>query len=72
METVSLTPDLVGAVERELPNRMLPLTRYWKWGFQLHSPDVLEEFDGLSMGEKSLLSGGLVNMLRSEKFRWQG
>ncbi|KAG8525651.1 uncharacterized protein KY384_000411 [Bacidia gigantensis] len=45
---------------------------YDEWVLELYGGEVVERYGGLAMGEKSLLPIGLVNLLKSEKIRWQG
>jgi len=45
---------------------------YNKWIMACFGPEVIQKFGGLSVGDRSLLPVGLVNLLRSEKVRWQG
>ena len=45
---------------------------YDKWIMQLYGPEIIREYGALSLGDSELLPIGLVNMMRSEKFRWQG
>lgn len=40
--------------------------------FELYGPEVMRECGDLRLGEKEYLPLGLLETLRSEKFRWQG
>lgn len=43
----------------------------YKWLLQLHSPELLQRFGGLSILDKGLLPLGVMKMLRSKKVTWQ-
>jgi hypothetical protein len=45
---------------------------YWQWTVQLYAAEAMERFGGLGLGEKEMLPVELVNLLRSERVRWQG
>jgi len=44
---------------------------YDAWLMQLYGPEIIRRYGGLAMGDERLLPIGLVDMLRSEKIRWQ-
>ncbi|KAH0081220.1 hypothetical protein KCU60_g16410, partial [Aureobasidium melanogenum] len=45
---------------------------YWRWTLHLYAAEAMERFGGLGLGEKEMLPVELVNLLRSERVRWQG
>ncbi|KAI5210901.1 hypothetical protein AUEXF2481DRAFT_42742 [Aureobasidium subglaciale EXF-2481] len=45
---------------------------YWRWTVQLYGAEAMERFGGLGLGEKEMLPVELVNLMRSERVRWQG
>ena len=45
---------------------------YWCWTVHLYAAEAMERFGGLGLGEKEMLPVELVNLLRSERVRWQG
>jgi hypothetical protein len=45
---------------------------YWRWTVHLYAAEAMERFGGLGLGEKEMLPVELVNLLRSERVRWQG
>ncbi|CAD0094180.1 unnamed protein product [Aureobasidium vineae] len=45
---------------------------YWRWTVHLYAAEAIERFGGLGVGEKEMLPVELVNLLRSERVRWQG
>ncbi|KAF2710694.1 hypothetical protein K504DRAFT_403524 [Pleomassaria siparia CBS 279.74] len=49
-------------------------SHYWRWIFTLYAGDLKQRFggSGLQLGKRDLLPVGLVDVLRSEKVRWQG
>ncbi|KAF2279623.1 uncharacterized protein EI97DRAFT_430655 [Westerdykella ornata] len=63
--------DVVGSAQF---NRKMEDTPYWRWIYALYAGEVKERFggEGLQLGERDLLPVGLVEVLRSEKVRWEG
>jgi hypothetical protein len=49
-------------------------TEYWKWIWNLYEGDIKQRFggDGVQLGERSLLPVGLLDVLKKQKFRWEG
>lgn len=49
-------------------------TPYWLWIYNLYAGDMKQRFggQGLQLGERDLLPVGLVDVLKSEKVRWEG
>lgn len=49
-------------------------TPYWRWIYTLYCGELKQKFggDGLQLGERDLLPVGLVDVLKSEKVRWEG
>ena len=47
---------------------------YWKWICNLYEGDIKQRFggDGVQLGDRSLLPTGLMDILKSEKVRWDG
>ncbi|PVH97499.1 hypothetical protein DM02DRAFT_616465 [Periconia macrospinosa] len=47
---------------------------YWRWIYRLYGGGLKQRFGGhgLQIGERDLLPLGLVDVLKSEKVRWQG
>ncbi len=66
---VEPTPDVVNA--RKMIGG-LKEESYDAWVMQLYGPKIIRRYGGLAMGDERLLPIGLVDMLRSEKIRWQG
>lgn len=66
---VEFTPNVVSA-RRSLGE--LKSESYDAWVMQLRGPEIIRRYGGLAMGDQRLLPIGLVDMLRSEKIRWQG
>jgi hypothetical protein len=52
----------------------LESSSYWLWIFTLYAGDLKQRFggQGLQLGERDLLPVGLVEVLKSEKVRWEG
>lgn len=66
---VELTPDIHNAFKSfPIGHTQSP---YDRWVLQMYGPDIIRKYGGLALGDKKLLPIGLVNMLRSEKIRWQ-
>lgn len=66
---VESTPDVVNARKSV---KGLKDEVYDAWVMQLYGPEIIRRYGGLAMGDERLLPIGLVDMLRSEKIRWQG
>jgi hypothetical protein len=49
-------------------------SQYWLWIFNLYAGDLKRRFggQGLQLGDRDLLPVGLVEVLQSEKVRWEG
>jgi hypothetical protein len=45
---------------------------YWRWTVQLYAAEAMERFGALGLSETEMLPVELVNLLRSERVRWQG
>jgi len=47
---------------------------YWKWICNLYEGDIKKRFggDGVQLGDRSSLPVGLLEVLKSEKVRWEG
>jgi hypothetical protein len=45
---------------------------YWRWTVHLYAAEAMQRFGSLGLGEKEMLPVELVNLLRSERVRWQG
>lgn len=67
-EQVETPPEILAA----LRERSLEETPYWLWIYNLYGGDITKRFGGLQFGERDLLPVGLVDVLRSEKVRWEG
>ena len=52
----------------------LEASPYWLWILTLYAGDLKQRFggQGLQLGERDLLPLGLVEVLQSEKVRWEG
>jgi hypothetical protein len=69
-ELINVSADLSrGLSEHDLEN-----SPYWRWICNLYAGDMKQRFggQGLQLGERDLLPVGLVNVLKSEKVRWEG
>lgn len=66
---IESTPDVVNARK---PTGGLESEFYDAWMMQLYGPEIIRRYGGLAIGDERLLPFGLVDMLRSEKIRWQG
>ena len=60
------------AVTPGFKSNWLLMQPYWKWIVELHGGPIIEQFGGLRLGEEAFLPIGLLDVLRSEKARWQG
>ncbi|PSN60610.1 hypothetical protein BS50DRAFT_579135 [Corynespora cassiicola Philippines] len=45
---------------------------YWIWIYNLYAGDIQQRFGSLQFGERDLLPVGLVDVLKSERVRWEG
>ncbi|KAF2269164.1 hypothetical protein CC78DRAFT_575267 [Lojkania enalia] len=66
-ERVDTTIELNSA----LRSRGLESSPYWIWIYNLYAGDMKQRFGGLQLGERDLLPVGLVDVLKSEKVRWE-
>ena len=64
--------ETLPAVRAALQERSLEETPYWLWIYNLYGGDISKRFGGLQLGERDLLPVGLVDVLKSEKVRWEG
>jgi hypothetical protein len=62
------------ALRSALSSSSLDKSPYWMWIYNLYSRDMMQKFggQGLQLGERDLLPVGLVDVLMSEKVRWEG
>lgn len=60
------------AVLTTLHEHSLEESPYWLWIYNLYGGDMNKRFGGLQLGERDMLPVGLVDVLRSEKVRWEG
>lgn len=72
-ERVQTNAEMTQAL-RMSENSDLEASPYWLWIFSLYAGDMKQRFggQGLQLGERDLLPLGLVEMLKSEKVRWEG
>jgi hypothetical protein len=72
-ERVQTTQELLMAL-RTSGAATLEASPYWLWIFTLYAGDLKQRFggQGLQLGERDLLPVGLVEVLKSEKVRWEG
>jgi hypothetical protein len=64
--------DTLPALRSTLRDRALDDSPYWLWIYNLYAGDMNRRFGGLQLGERDLLPVGLVDVLRSERVRWEG
>lgn len=43
---------------------------YWQWVAQLHGPEIIQRFGGLTLVEPGLLPMGMVSFFRDQKVKW--
>ncbi|KAF1965677.1 hypothetical protein BU23DRAFT_488894 [Bimuria novae-zelandiae CBS 107.79] len=67
-EVVESPPAILTTIRQ----RNLEDTPYWSWIYSLYGGDLSKRFGGLQLGERDLLPVGLVDVLKSEKVRWEG
>ncbi|CAI6341043.1 unnamed protein product [Periconia digitata] len=69
-EIIEASAEMLTAIR----NLGLTDTTYWRWIHNLYVGDMKQRFgdQGLQLGERDLLPLGLVDMLKSEKVRWEG
>ncbi|KAJ4295002.1 hypothetical protein N0V90_007010 [Kalmusia sp. IMI 367209] len=60
------------AILTTLRDRSLDASPYWLWICNLYAGDMNKRFGGLQLGDRDLLPVGLVDVLKSEKVRWEG
>jgi hypothetical protein len=68
VEGTTVVKDAVDAVPGG--TRWKDLGVYEKWLFELYGKEMIEEFGGVVLGEKSMLPLGMVESLKSERTRW--
>ena len=61
------------ALRRSDAPHALGSNRYWLWIFNLYAGNLKQRFggQGIQLGERDLLPVGLVEVLKSEKVRWE-
>lgn len=64
--------ETLPSIESTLRERNLERSPYWLWIYNLYVGDMNKRFGGLQLGERDLLPVGLVDVLRSERVRWEG
>lgn len=64
--------ETLPAIRDMLRERSLEESPYWLWIYDLYAGDMNRRFGGLQLGERDLLPVGLVDVLRSERVRWEG
>ncbi|KAJ4355427.1 uncharacterized protein N0V89_003443 [Didymosphaeria variabile] len=64
--------ETLPAIREMLQERSLEESPYWLWIYNLYVGDMNRRFGGLQLGERDLLPVGLVDVLRSERVRWEG
>jgi hypothetical protein len=57
---------------KHLKTTFRDMDEYWRWTVHLYAAEAMERFGSLGLGEKEMLPVELVNLLRSERVRWQG
>jgi hypothetical protein len=72
-ERVQISPEMAKAL-RMSGAATLEDSPYWLWIFTLYAGDLKQRFggQGLQLVERDLLPLGLVEVLKSEKVRWEG
>jgi hypothetical protein len=71
-ERMQTNPEMMEAL-RMSGAASLQSSPYWLWIFTLYAGDLKQRFggQGLQLGERDLLPIGLVEVLKSEKVRWE-
>lgn len=64
--------ETLPAIRDTLRERSLDGSPYWLWIYNLYVGDMNKRFGGLQLGERDLLPVGLVDVLKSERVRWEG
>ncbi|KAK7192219.1 hypothetical protein DPSP01_010223 [Paraphaeosphaeria sporulosa] len=64
--------ETLPTIKTALCERSLEQSSYWLWIYSLYVGDMNKRFGGLQLGERDLLPVGLVDVLRSERVRWEG
>jgi hypothetical protein len=72
-DRVQMTSEMTSAL-RMSGASALEDNPYWLWIFTLYAGDLKQRFggQGLQLGDRDLLPLGLVEVLKSEKVRWEG
>ncbi|KAF2646461.1 hypothetical protein P280DRAFT_464681 [Massarina eburnea CBS 473.64] len=73
-EYVAASSDFLSAIRNNSSTAVDLDTPYWRWVFSLYAGDMKQKFGGhgLQLGERDMLPVGLVDVLKSEKVRWEG
>ncbi|KAH4111235.1 hypothetical protein HBH46_001170 [Parastagonospora nodorum] len=72
-ERVETGDEMYEALGRSDAPHALGSNHYWLWIFNLYAGDLKQRFggQGVQLGERDLLPVGLVEVLKSEKVRWE-
>ena len=68
---INMSTEVMAAMDRVTVTRWGHLEGDQKWLLQLCSPQLLQQFGGLSIVDKGLLPLGVMTMLRSKRVTWQ-
>ena len=70
-DDINMSTEVMAAMDRLTVTRWNRLESDQKWLLQLCSPQLLQQFGGLSIVDKGLLPLGVMTMLRSKRVTWQ-
>ena len=70
-DNINMSTEVMAAMDRMTVTRWTRFEGDQKWLLQLCSPQLLQQFGGLSIVDKGLLPLGVMTMLRSKRVTWQ-